>query len=48
MTEAATPRNPATKRRASKTESAPEAPRVTKHQIVVDLLKRSEGASTQV
>jgi hypothetical protein len=47
MTKTATPRNPATRRRASKTQPAPETPRVTKHQIVVDLLKRPEGASTQ-
>jgi len=31
MTKTATPRNAAARRRASKTESAPEAPRVTKH-----------------
>jgi hypothetical protein len=31
----------------AETEPAAEAPRVTKQQIVVDLLKRPEGASTQ-
>jgi len=47
MTKTATTRNPATKRRSPETESAPEAPRVTKQQIVVELLKRPEGASIQ-
>jgi hypothetical protein len=47
MPKTTTPHNPATKRRSSKTDSAPKVPRVTKQQIVVDLLKRSEGGSTQ-
>jgi hypothetical protein len=47
MTKTATPRNAAARRRSPKTEAAPEAPRVTKHQIFVDLLKRPEGASIQ-